>query len=530
VTLGNQTSWIDGSVANGVTYYYKVSALNAVGESVASNELWATPSQPAGPPGAPSLVGAVAGNAVVALSWNPPSSNGGSAITGYRVYRSTSSGAETLWVTLGNVTSWTDSGVANGVTYYYRVSALNAVGEGFASNELSARPASLATAPGAPGLNSAIAGNAVVSLSWNPPASNGGSAVTGYRVYRGTASGTETLLVTLGNQTSWIDGSVANGVTYYYKVSALNAVGESVASNELWATPTASASAPGAPGLNYATAGNATVSLSWSPPASNGGSAVTGYRVYRGTSSGTETLLVMLGNQTSWTDSSVSNGTTYYYRVSALNAAGEGVASNELAARPTASATAPDAPGLNSATAGNATVALSWNPPSDSGGSAVTGYRVYRSTSGGTETLLVTLGNQTSWADTSVANGITYYYKVSALNAVGESAASNELSATPAASTTTAGAPTLMYATAGNGTVSLTWSPPGDNGGSAITGYRVYRSTSSGTETLLLMLGNQTSWTDSSVRNGTTYYYRVSALNAAGEGVASNELSALPGA
>jgi fibronectin type 3 domain-containing protein len=518
-TLGNVTSWTDNNAANGTAYYYKVTAVNSVGEGTASNELSATP---ATVPGAPTLNSANAGNGSVALSWSAPGSNGGSATTAYRVYRGTTSGGETLLTTLGNVTSWTDTNTANGTTYYYKLSAVNAVGEGATSNELSATPA---TVPGTPTLNSANAGNGSVALAWSAPGSNGGSAITAYKVYRGTSSGGETLLTTLGNVTSWTDTNAANGTTYYYKVSAVNSVGEGAASNEKSGTP---ATVPGGPALNNATAGNGSVALAWSAPGSNGGSAITAYKVYRGTSSGGETLLTTLGNVTSWTDNNTANGTTYYYEVSAVNSMGEGVASNERSATPSQPANVPSAPALTSAAGGNASVALTWNAPSNNGGSAVTGYKVYRGTSSGNETLLTSLGVVTGWTDSSVTNGTTYYYKVSAVNSVGESAASNELSATPSQPATAPSAPSLNAATPGNGSVALAWSAPSDNGGSAITGYRVYRGTSSGGETLLTTLGGVTSWTDTGLTSGTTYYYKVTALNSVGESARSNELSAKP--
>jgi subtilase family serine protease len=89
---------------------------------------------------APQNLKATAGNAQVALSWSSPSSNGGSAITNYNVYRGTSSGGETLLATLGNVLAYTDTPVTNGQTYYYQVTATNSVGESSRSNEASATP------------------------------------------------------------------------------------------------------------------------------------------------------------------------------------------------------------------------------------------------------------------------------------------------------------------------------------------------------------------------------------------------------
>jgi fibronectin type 3 domain-containing protein len=164
---------------------------------------------------------------------------------------------------------------------------------------------------------------------------------------------------------------------------------------------------------------------------SDGGSPITNYNVYRGTASGGEALLGPVGNVTSYDDTTAANGTTYYYEVTAVNGVGEGPLSNEASATPHAP-TAPAAPTLTAATAGNNTVHLSWTAPTD-GGSSITNYVVYRGTVSGAETALTTVGNVTSYDDTTAANGTTYYYEVSAKNTVGEGPVSNERSATPQA-------------------------------------------------------------------------------------------------
>src|SRR5207302_6493180 len=149
-------------------------------------------------------------------------------------------GSETLLTTVGAVTSYTDTAVTNWVTYYYQVSAVNSVGEGPKSNEASATPSAPPpppTPPSAPTNLVATAGNAQVGLTWQAPASNGGSPITNYRVYRGTTSGGETLLATVGVVLTYTDAAVSNGVTYYYQISAVNSAGESPRSNEASATP-----------------------------------------------------------------------------------------------------------------------------------------------------------------------------------------------------------------------------------------------------------------------------------------------------
>src|SRR5207245_1271569 len=161
-------------------------------------------------PSAPQNLQATGGNARITLSWQAPSSNGGSAITYYKIYKSTTSGTEVYLTTRGNVTSYTDLAVTNGITYFYQVTALNSLGESPRSNEASAiHPAP----PSAPQNLQATGGNAQVSLSWQAPTSNGGSDITYYKIYKSTSSGTEVYLTTRGNVTSYTDLAVTNGIT-----------------------------------------------------------------------------------------------------------------------------------------------------------------------------------------------------------------------------------------------------------------------------------------------------------------------------
>jgi fibronectin type 3 domain-containing protein len=155
------------------------------------------------------------------------------------VYRSTTAGGEGSAPVATGVTgtSFVDSPLSNGTTYYYTVQAVNAVGPGPQSAEANATPQ--ATAPTAPLALMASAGNGSVSLSWSVPASDGGSPVTGYDVYRGTTPGGEgrTPLASGVTTASYTDNAVANGTTYYYAVAAVNTVGSSPQSNEASATP-----------------------------------------------------------------------------------------------------------------------------------------------------------------------------------------------------------------------------------------------------------------------------------------------------
>lgn len=185
---------------------------------------------PTGPsaPGAPSLSGS-AGNTQNSLSWSTPS-DGGSAITGYKLYRD---GA--LYKTLGVTNAYTDTGLTNGQSYTYQVSAVNAIGEGSKSNSVSLTPLQVDPPTAPQSLTAKHAGgpnSGKIKLDWTAPASNGGGAVTGYKIYRGTTSGGEAYVTTVGNVLSWTDTGLTKGRTYYYQVSALNSAGEGPRSNE----------------------------------------------------------------------------------------------------------------------------------------------------------------------------------------------------------------------------------------------------------------------------------------------------------
>jgi fibronectin type 3 domain-containing protein len=310
----------------------------------------------------------------------------------------------------------------------------------------------------------------------------------------------------------WQLSSASKSIT---QLASLPVVGNSISlsappqSVTLLIVPAATIAAPAAPTGLAATGGNGQVSLSWS--ASAGASS---YNVYRATTSGGETLYQSGVSGTTFTDSTVTNGTTYYYEVTAVNAGGESAMSNEAFATP--QVPAPPTPTGLSATGGNAQVSLQW-----SASTGATSYNIYRSTSSGGETLYQSGVNSTSYTDTGVTNGTTYYYKVTGVNAGGESGKSNEASATPQVPAPSA--PTGLTATGGNAQVSLSW-----NASNGAATYNIYRGTTSGSETLLQSSVSGTTFTDTGVTNGTTYFYEVTAVNAGGESGKSNEASATP--
>ena len=470
-------------------------------------------------PSAPTLSSISPGNTQAILTWTAPSNNGGSALTGYKIYRSTVSGGEMLLTALDDILTYTDTSLTNGWTYYYKISAVNTVGEGAQSNELNAKPFGI---PGAPQNLQARPGDAFINLTWQVPSTDNGSSITNYQVWMGSSSGAESFSASVGLKLWFNDTDLTDGQSYYFEVRAENAQGLGPCSNEVPATPSQAATVASAPRNLSATPGNAQVTLIWSAPSSDGGASISNYNVYRGGSSGGETLLATLGNLLIYTDLSLTNGQTYYYKVSAINSVGEGPKSSEASATPVS---VPSASTLAPVISGNGQGILTWTAPSTIGGSSITNYRIYRGTASGGETLLTTLGNVLTYTDTGLTNGQTYYYMVSAVNSQGEGPKSNEVSFAPA---TTPSPPTLSSATPGNAQAILTWTAPSNNGGSALTGYKIYRSTVSGGETLLTTLGSVLNYTDTNLTNGQMYYYKVSAVNVVGRRGVSNELSVTP--
>ena len=244
-------------------------------------------------------------------------------------------------------------------------------------------------------------------------------------------------------------------------------------------------------------------------------------------------------NANSYTVSDLTNGITYTFEVRAVNAQGESTESNEDSARP---ATVPDAPTNLTAQASDRSVTLTWTTPGN-GGSAITKHQ-YREKVGtgafGNWTNIPNSAegqaNANSYTVSDLTNGIIYTFEVRAANAQGESTESNQDSARPAATVTSTAppAPTNLTAQAGDRSVTLTWTTPG-NGGSAITKHQYREKVGTGAFGNWTNIPNSAegqtnanSYTVPNRTNGTTYTYKIRAVNAQGESTGSNEDSATP--
>ena len=534
-TGSTATTYAHTGLAAGTERHYRVSAINTAGAGTASNVVSATTSA-AGAPGAPTDLTATAdGKMAIDLAWTAPADNGGSAISGYRIEVSSDGGSnwsDLVSDTASTATSYEHTNLDPGTTRHYRVSATNTAGTGSASNV--AHATTEAEPPGAPtGLTATADGKTEIDLAWTVPDDTGGAAVSGYRIEVSSDAGSNwaDLVANTGSTaTTYAHTGLSAGTERHYRVSAINTAGAGTASNVASAT-TSAAGAPGAPTDLTATAdGRTAIDLAWTAPADNGGSAISGYRIEvssDGGSNWTDLVSDTASTATSYAHTNLDPGTERHYRVSAINTAGTGSASN--VAHATTEAEPPGAPtGLTATADGKTAIDLAWTVPDDTGGAAVSGYRIEVSSDAGSNwaDLVANTGTTaTTYAHTGLAAGTERHYRVSAINTAGTGSASNVVSATTSAAGAP-GAPTDLTATAdGRTAIDLAWTAPGDNGGSAISGYRIEVSSDGGSNWSDLVsdtASTATSYEHTNLDPGTTRHYRVSAINTAGTGSASN--------
>ena len=412
--------------------HYRVAAINSEGTGDFSRTASAVTA--AAEPGAPtSLTATKIGQRQINLAWRPPLLDGGSRITGYKIEYSTTGGPpwNTLRANTNSVlTTFSDRGLDPATTRHYRVSAVNSVGTGLPSNI--ARATTDAAAPGAPtGLTATKMGQSQIDLSWTAPANDGGARITGYKIeYSTTGRGSwRSLRSNTGSTaTSYSDRGLQPATTRHYRVRAINTAGESTPSNV--ARATTDPTVPGAPtGLSATANGTSQIDLSWTAPAYDGGSAITGYRVEMAESGNGpwSNLAANTGSAgTTYSHTGLEPASRRYYRVSAVNTVGHGRASGVVTA--TTDATVPDAPtGLVATATAPTQIDLQWTAPVYDGGAAVTSYRVEASTDGTTWGELVhsTGTTSTTFSHTGLQPGSTRHYRVSAINIAGTGLPSN---------------------------------------------------------------------------------------------------------
>ncbi len=481
VTAPTRT-WTDTGLTNDTGHTWSVDAVDVhANRSARSTTASATPTDLT-PPGVPTGLTAARGDGRVVLSWT---ANTETDVATYRVVRD---GVEVATVAAGTTTS-TDTGLTNDATYRYQLRAVDTHGNASAltTPAVAATPTDL-TAPAVPTGLAATGGDGRVVLTWT---ANAEPDLASYRLYR---DGSSTVLAsTAAGTTTYTDTTVTNDLTYGYVLRAVDTHGNaSTATATVLATPT-DLTAPAAPTGLVATRGDSSVALRWT---ANTEPDTASYRVVRDGA----VVATVNAPATSYTDTGLTNDTTYRYQLRAVDTHGN----TSPASAPAVSATPvdltpPAVPGGLTATRGDGSVALSWTPVGDGD---LASYHVYRDGA-----LLATVTAPTaSYTDSGLTNDSGHSWTVSSVDTHGnESARSAAVTATPTDLTPPA-VPTGLAAARGDGRVVLTWSA---NTEGDLATYRVVRD---GVEVATVAAGT-TTFTDTGLTNDTTYRYQLRAVD-----------------
>lgn len=382
-----------------------------------------------------------------------------------------------------------------------------------------------------------------IFLSWIEPYWDGGgpSGITNYEIWESTDGTNFSFKAFQGNNTTsrYISVGINACTTYYYKVAAINAAGRGV-----FSPPTAAVTAyetPGAPTNVTAVAGNGTITLSWSPPAYNGCNAIDFYQVQRNQDGNTNQTNWVSANNSAGTNthvfSGLTNGTTYYVRVRALNDTytndnvnNDGTPSAFVSATPTQPASVPSTPSVTGTVTNTNWIYISGSSSSN-GGAPILDWAVYEYrylNYGGTFTLEFEGFADISPIDNSDGNNTyiayttfnalparAYFYAVAARNSAGYSdyGISNQINIQSYPTV-----PTNLTASQSSGAVTLNWTAPSFGGYNGIAGYKIQRNQSPtpGTAWITRPGATPTNFTTGTLTSGNTYYFRVRAYTAEG--------------
>ena len=503
-------------VTNSANYIVAVRARNAYGDSGWRNSPTANPFVPPAPPGVPSSVTITRADGSLTASW--PAVDGA---TSYHVTYTADGGANWSLAALNHPTaSITIDSVTNSATYIVAVRARSAHGDSGWRNSSPAGPYTPPAPPGTPSSVTITRSDGSLTATW--PAVDG---ATSYHVTYSSDGGASWSLAALNHPTASITiDSVTNSATYIVAVRARSVHGDSGWRNSPTANPFVPPP-PGVPSSVTVTRSDGSLTASW--PAVDG---ATSYHVRYSSDGGASWSLAALNHAAaSITISGVTNSATYIVAVRARNAHGDSGWRDSPPADPFAPAAPPTVPSGLTATAGDRSVTLAWDDPSDA---SITGYEIQMRWTGvgwGAWTPIANSDSSTtSHIVIDLTNGTEYRFHLRAVNAAGTSGIAPNASPWYVAATPVPAAPPAvpsgLTATAGDRSVTLAWDDPSDAG---ITGYEIQmRWTGVGWGAWTLIANSDSSMTShivTDLTNGTEYRFHLRAVNAAGtSGTAPN--------
>jgi hypothetical protein len=504
-------------LTNGTTYAFRVAAKNVAGTGSYSTSL--TGIIPKTVPGVPTGVTGTAGDTQVVLTWTAPASNGGVAITDYIVQYSSDNGL--TWQTFNDGISTTASatvtGLTNGTAYKFQVAAVNSVGQGSYSSVSTASTPTEALAPNPTGLTATAISSTQINLSWTSGGANTNNFQIAYKT--GTTAPTtcsaDTVILasTQGSATTASITGLTPSTQYSFRVCSTNlsnALSSGVTTTNRYTL------APEPTGLTAVGASATSMLLSWT----SGGAGTNQYKIaYQpgamapaNCSTGIQVAPSTVGSATTYTVTGLTAGTQYAFRVCATNT------NSDLTAGITSSGypLAPNPTGFTATAVSGTAINLSWT----SGGTGTVQYQVaYQSGASapatcslGTLIQASTQGNATTAAISGLTQGTAYSFRVCATNTSGQL---NSGAAVTSIYTLAAPAINLVATSSSSTAINLTWA----HGGSGVSGYKIYYSTSA----MPTSCSGSTSVTASSSSTSTTvtglgwpyqYFFAICSRNA----------------
>jgi fibronectin type 3 domain-containing protein len=532
--VASGTVYLVNNLTPGTTYTYRIATVNKTGQqSPPSAPVSFVPYETT----PPVVVGlkAAAEDSRVHLSWTASSATD---IAHYAIYRQSAGGS---WPTTPTATTtsttytYTDTGLSDGTTYSYRLTAVNHTGsESTPSSVASATPRDT-TPPKAPeGLTARSGEESQVTLSWAPSVD---PRLDYYAIYRESPEGSwPATPIATTTSTSYLNAGLSDGISYTYRVLAVDQAGsesvESVPSSAASATPRDTTPPKPPEGLTAQSGEESQVTLSWTPSTDP---RLDYYAIYRESPEGSwpTTPIAMLSpslmggglsGEATYTNTGLSDGTAYTYRIAAVDQAGsesvESVPSSTASGTPR-DMTPPKAPeGLTAQSGEESQVTLSWTPSVDP---RFDYYAVYRenpegSPEGPWPLIPTATTTSASYVETGLSDGTTYVYRITAVDHIGseyiESPPSSTASAIPRFTDPVA-PPEGLSASGEESQVALSWTASTDP---RFDYYAVYRENPEGSPEgpwplIPTATTTSASYVETGLSDGTTYSYRVVAVD-----------------
>ena len=516
--------------------------------------------QTATTPATPAIASLTPSDQAITVVWTAPASDGGSVITSYDLRYINSDAtdkADTNWTDELNV--WnsgalqaTITGLTNGTSYDVQARAANANGNGAWSATVSGKAA---TVPTAPRLAYAVPRSGQIIITWSSPVSDGGSEITSYdlRYIRSDTEDSVYLNWTFREDFSQGAGSyrirgLTNGVAYHVQVRAINAAGAGPWFERVTRTPTGP---PGIPSIDTVTSSDESLTITWSPPASDGGAAITRYnlRYVREDLVAGNFLFVWNHESGIWTSgdleytlSGLDDGVRYRLGLQAVNAKGSSGWSDWSDPRTGVAGIPPELPGaptIDRAISDGTMVDVTWSAPGSDGGADITSYDLRHIRSDATDKAddnwTVLESAWSSGALTYAVGGLTadvqYDFQLRAVNSAGAGSwSATVVNVDPSPP----GAPTIgFFSDETPGQLWIPWFPPADDGGAPVTHYDLRHIRNDATDkadvnwTQVDDLSG-TSYTITGLTSDVRYDVQVRAVNRAGDGSWSGTVTASP--